>query len=145
MRQAQIKADAALHRTWNSWRAMRSRCERPGDINFHRYGGRGIKVCPQWASFDRFLADMGTRPEGKTLDRFPDRAGNYEPANCRWATYREQVANSNQIGPLIEFQGRTQCVHRWALELHLGKNTIHKRLARGWSIERALTTPGVQK
>lgn len=78
--------------THSSWRSMRDRCNRPENASFPYYGGRGITYCEQWDSFTQFLADMGKRPEGKTLDRI-DPNGNYEPANCRWATPLEQRAN----------------------------------------------------
>lgn len=55
--------------TWNSWRAMRKRCCQPTDISYDRYGGRGIKICKRWDRFENFLADMGERPEGYTLER----------------------------------------------------------------------------
>jgi hypothetical protein len=54
---------------------------------------RGVKVCERWQKFENFLADMGERPQGRTLDRYPNNAGNYEPGNCRWATAKEQAAN----------------------------------------------------
>jgi hypothetical protein len=75
---------------------MKRRCLGEGSDKNPRYGGRGITVCDRWLGeqgFENFLADMGTRPAGKTLDRFPDRDGNYEPANCRWATNIEQGIN----------------------------------------------------
>lgn len=76
--------------TYSSWKAMRSRCLRPKDKYFHRYGGIGITVCPAWRnSFEAFLADMGERPEGTTLGRFAD-SGNYEPGNCAWMTAKQQ-------------------------------------------------------
>lgn len=79
--------------TYNSWAAMKQRCYDPKRSNYAYYGGRGIKVCDQWInSFDQFLADMGERPEGKTLDRI-DVNGNYEPSNCRWVTAKEQTSN----------------------------------------------------
>lgn len=71
---------------------MHSRCGNPGDPSFQWYGARGITVCERWQQFEAFLADMGERPDGRTLDRInPD--GNYEPGNCRWATSHEQALN----------------------------------------------------
>ncbi|KAB2900385.1 MAG: hypothetical protein F9K40_09355 [Kofleriaceae bacterium] len=81
--------------TYNSWRGMLSRCQYRRDPYYADYGGRGIAVCARWRGdrgFEHFLADMGERPEGTTLDR-KDVNGNYEPGNCRWATPKEQRAN----------------------------------------------------
>lgn len=79
--------------TWQSWNAMLARCYKPSCNGYHNYGGRGITVCASWREdFVNFVADMGERPDGMTLDRI-DVDGNYEPANCRWATKSEQRRN----------------------------------------------------
>jgi hypothetical protein len=79
--------------TYRSWHGMRQRCSDPKQENYKYYGGRGITVCDRWQSFENFLADMGERPEGTSIDRYPDNDGNYEPGNCRWATRSQQQHN----------------------------------------------------
>jgi hypothetical protein len=89
---------------------MRKRCLDRNHENYPLYGGRGITICARWESFESFLADMGERPDGTTLDRFPDRDGNYEPGNCRWATPVEQAHNREQtkltVDIVNEIRGR---------------------------------------
>lgn len=78
--------------TYWTWSGMLSRCRDPRNASYKSYGAQGITVCERWHDFLNFLADMGPRPEGKTLDRINGN-GNYEPSNCRWATPKEQRAN----------------------------------------------------
>ncbi len=92
-------------RTYDSWANMIARCTQVNHHKYPRYGGRGIQICQRWRdSFSNFLSDMGERPNGKTLDRFPNNDGNYEPGNCRWATPKEQSANKDS--GLIDLQGQ---------------------------------------
>lgn len=82
--------------TYVAWQNMLRRC-RPGGPDAYLYHERGIGVCSRWReSFESFLADMGQKPEGLSLDR-TDNDGNYEPGNCRWATPSEQMRNRRSV------------------------------------------------
>ena len=126
--------------TYMVWRTMKDRCLSPTARNFHRYGGRGIKVCDRWlTSFENFYADMGEQPQGLVLDR-KDNDGNYEPANCHWTT-RSANSRNRADNRLLTFKGRTMTVADWADATKLPHATIRGRLNMGWPIERALTQP----
>jgi hypothetical protein len=124
-----------------AWKAMRTRCTNKKQKYWHRYGGRGIKVCERWNTFQNFLADMGPKPSPThSLDRFPNKDGNYEPGNCRWATPLQQVRNATS-NRLYTFNGETLCISEWAQRKGWTYHFLRGRLNWGWSIERALTTP----
>ena len=94
--------------TYRSWDSMKQRCENPNAIGYHRYGGRGITVCIRWREcFENFLADMGERPEGTSIDRI-NGDGNYEPSNCRWATRSEQNAKGRRFNNPAAWAGRNR-------------------------------------
>ncbi len=80
---------------YRSWENMKQRCLNPKHDSYHYYGARSIAVDPRWLSFDNFLADMGERPEGTSIDRI-DPHGNYEPSNCRWADAKTQANNKRR-------------------------------------------------
>lgn len=127
-----------LHRVWMT---MKERCHNPNNHKYPDYGGRGITVCPAWReSFEAFLADMGERPStGHSIERI-NNDGNYEPSNCRWATPDEQSANRrNNIW--VEWQGRRMILRDAIATAGLPRKSVERRLKRGWTLERALTTP----
>jgi hypothetical protein len=116
---------------------MRDRCTNPRHHAYALYGGRGIAVCARWESFENFLADMGERPAGTSLDRYPNKDGNYEPGNCRWATDVEQ-ANNTRANRLLTLGSETMPLRAWARRLGIAENTLWARLKKGWPMEKAL-------
>jgi hypothetical protein len=83
-------------RTYLSFASMKQRCRNKKATGYRYWGGRGIRVTPRWLGrngFVNFLHDMGIRPAGKSLDRYPNKNGNYCKSNCRWATVKQQQNN----------------------------------------------------
>lgn len=111
---------------------MINRCHNERSDNYCRYGGRGIFVCAQWReSFAAFLADMGLRPAGTSIDRI-DNDGSYEPGNCRWASTLEQVRNRRQSLILV-VNGAAKTVEEWSREVSVSAETIRRRKRAGLS------------
>lgn len=126
-------------REYVAWCGMLARCSNPKHKYYHRYGGRGIKVCKRWRSFVSFLKDMGAPPSPRhKLDRI-DNNGDYKPSNCRWVTNKENCNNSRH-NHRLQFQGLDLTITQWAERTGVGRANIHNRLKLGWSVERALTT-----
>ena len=125
---------------YHIWLSMNQRCSNPNVVQYDRYGGRGIKVCNRWKnSFELFLQDMGKRPKGHSIER-KNNDGNYCPSNCIWATYKTQGRNKVNNHRLT-FRGETKNISEWAEVIGINQSTLLFRIRRGWSIEKALTTP----
>ncbi len=127
--------------TYETWRGMRYRCSEKNNASFPHYGGRGIKVCERWnESFEAFLADMGERPDGMTLDRI-DVNGDYESTNCRWATYETQARNRDGL-LMLTINGETLCLGEWVKRFGVPHLLAYKRIRTwGWDPVDALTRP----
>jgi len=125
---------------------MRQRCTDSGVPSYKDYGGRGIKICERWESFENFFADIGSAPSSKhSLDRFPDVNGNYEPGNTRWATQKEQQRNRrNNIR--VTYNGETRCISEWAEIYGMERGLLWRRIVRfHWPVELALVTPALPR
>jgi hypothetical protein len=97
-RMKEVKTTHGLAHTpvYNVWCTMKARCSNLNSTRYEDYGGRGIRVCERWLSFENFYADMGDRPSAKhSIDRI-NNDGNYEPSNCRWATPLQQRHNQRK-------------------------------------------------
>ena len=119
------------------WRSMMDRCHAPNSNAYSRYGGRGISVCERWQSFEGFYADMGDKPEGKSLERI-DNNGDYSPENVVWADAKAQ-ANNRRSNVILEHNGEKKTMQQWADQLGVKIGTIWARIDRGWTVDRALT------
>ena len=117
-------------RTYKSWDAMLQRCTNENSPDYPKYGGAGISIFPAWLKFENFYADMGDRPEGTSLDRFPNNKGNYEPTNCRWATPPQQQRNIG-VNQYLTVQGETKLLVNWARETKIPADLLRKRHLAG--------------
>ena len=115
--------------TYSSWVAMKHRCNNSASHNYHLYGGRGISVHPRWSDFVNFLADMGDRPEGTSLDR-EDPDGDYCPGNCRWATSKQQARN-RRTSVLTEVDGVLMNLVDVADDFGIPRTTLYRRYRQG--------------
>ena len=127
--------------TYRTWERMKQRCRNPASIDYPRYGGRGIAICDAWRYFPAFLADMGTRLDGCSLDRI-DNNGPYAPGNCRWATTRQQ-ANNRRTNHTVIVNGKPMTLAEACAHADHGLTTriVRSRVDSGWDIDAALRTP----
>lgn len=129
-------------RFYKSWQGMRTRCYNPNDQSYNSWGGRGITVCDEWLDFQGFYDDMFPDycehayqfgEKETTIERI-DVNGNYNPNNCRWATWKEQ-ANNTRNSCFIKYKGKKQTIAEWAREFNIKDATLRNRIKRGKSIK----------
>lgn len=127
---------------YQTFAGMLNRCNNPNFKGYHLYGGRGIKVCDEWNSFDQypeFLAYVGRRPTPKhSIDRWPDKNGDYRPGNVRWATIMEQQSNTRK-NVFIKVKGESIHLAEAARRHNIAPAKLGYRLKHGWSVEEALS------
>lgn len=126
---------------YRAWDHMKYRCCNENCKNYNEYGGRGIIICNEWLGEDGFTNFMKWSLENgfdqnKSIDRI-NNDGNYEPSNCRWTDMKTQ-ANNKSINKIIEYNGISKTMSKWAEEYGVPYGTFVKRINYGWNIERAL-------
>lgn len=124
-------------KTYRIWGGMIQRCTNPKNHKFHRYGGRGIKVCESWKNFAAFLKDMGECPDGKQIDRINNNE-DYTKENCRWADIKTQARNRSN-NRIIEINGDKKTMTEWCEKLNMSPIMVRMRIHRGWNPIEALT------
>ena len=124
-------------REYRIWKALRARCNAPCHKN-STYQKKGIKCCRRWQSFEHFLTDMGTCPEGYSIDRIDNDKG-YEPDNCRWADKMIQANNRGKFTPIYSYKGENHTLKEWSRILNINYSTLRKRiLEMGMSFTSAI-------
>lgn len=129
-----------------AWSQAKARCNDVNHQAYKWYGARGIRMCRQWQdSFQSFLADMGPRPTGGkyTLERRDNQKG-YQPDNCYWATFIHQ-ANNRRGNVILTWKDQTMTLANWCRVTGLKYGVAYQRLAQGWTVEEAFSTPHKQR
>lgn len=133
-----VKHNMSKTKPYSAWEHIKQRCFNKNDARYKNYGNRGITVCDRWKnSFENFWEDMGSEyKEGLTLDRI-NNDGNYCKENCRWTTQKQQ-SNNRTNNRFISYKNQKKTLSEWTSFLNINYTTLHMRLKRGWSLERAL-------
>ena len=127
-------------RLYGIWKGIRERCNTPSSTSFKKYGARGIKVCEEWNQYENFKewALSNGYNDALTIDRI-DYNGNYEPSNCRWATYKQQANNTRKTRHITAF-GKTMTLTEWAEMQNIKPSTLWNRIyVLGWNVEKAVS------
>lgn len=137
--------DGKKTRLYGIWEDMKSRCLNSNNRRYSNYGGRGISISEKWNNYLEFhnWAINNGYSENLTIDRI-NVNGNYEPSNCKWSTQKQQ-ANNRTNNVYITFENKTLTRQQWSEILGFEKHVLKNRIKRNWSIERALTTPKIEK
>lgn len=135
-------------RIYKEWAGMIQRCNNPKSTSYERYGAKGITVCDEWLGENGFInfckwAMANGYRDDLTIDRIDNDKG-YSPDNCRWATCKEQSCNKNSNKNLT-YRGKTMTMAEWADEIGISRSSLFGRLKRGWSVEKALSTPPIKE
>lgn len=124
---------------YKTWQEMKDRCQRESNRAFCNYGGRGITICSEWMSFERFISDMGQPKPGQQIDRIDNSKG-YFKENCRWVSPKQNSRNRRSSRNIL-YQGQTKTLAEWAESKGMKIGTLWARLNRGMDMESAMTTP----
>lgn len=132
-------------RLYGVWGGMRDRCNNPNSPQYKWYGGRGIRICPEWDDYSNFRSwayshgyDDSAKKYQCTIDRI-DTNGNYSPDNCAWRTQKQQC-NNTRSNHLLTHNNETHTIQEWSEITGIRKDTIRRRIAvYGWSVDRALS------
>lgn len=122
-----------------TWKHIKSRCLNKNSKDYKNYGGRGIKICDKWLTFEGFYEDMGDIPKNMSIDRI-DNNGNYCKENCKWSTKKEQN-NNRRNTTFLECFGQKKTMKEWCEIKELSYKLLHRRIVLGWDVKRALETP----
>lgn len=132
-----MKLRKKYRKEYRIWKNMRARCNAPS-LKHLSYQQKNVKCCRRWNSFEHFLSDMGPCPENHSLDRI-DNNGNYEPANCRWATQKVQSNNRGDFNLIYTYKGESHTLKEWCTLLNLKYTTMYNRIFRkGLSFKEAV-------
>lgn len=135
-------------RIYGIWQNMKNRCYNSDIPSYAGYGAKGISVCPEWRNSFEVFYEWSIRngyQEHLTIDRFPNKNGNYEPSNCRWATY-EQQANNKDNNIIIEYKGDNMTLPMLCRKYGVSYTMVEARVNElGWDLIKAMETPKIEK
>lgn len=140
--QTNYKHGMAYNRIYKIYTSMKSRCSNPNNAEYNRYGGRGIEVCSEWLGDEGFInfynwATNNGYQDNLSIDRV-NNDGNYEPNNCRWATFKEQMNNTSKNHNLT-YNNETHTAKEWSKILNISIHNIYYRIKKGYPVEKVLS------